>query len=490
MSPKGRGSLEPWIKDEVDFYPHQIDGVRTLARMGSFLLADDMGLGKTLQSLTVFAIDVVMGRATKAIVVCPVTLKGNWMDEIKMFTRFPAIELGKGIRNKKGHFVPLSKEKRSEQIRIFNMLTGPKVLIVNYEQVVSHIEELNKIGFDIAMFDEAHYMKNPESKRTEACMALYSRRSFLLTGSPLLNKVDELWTVFYRIEPNLYPSYWAYRQRYCVFGGYKNKEIVGIQNESELLENLQSMMLRRLKSKVLNLKEPQIIQRKVDLNSEQQKMYDEAVDELRITTPDLMDDIDIQNGMTKLLRLKQICGTTATLLGADHDHSAKLDLAVNDAVELVERGHKIIVFTQFRAVQAAFTKRLLTRISAPIWELNGDVNAGDRQAVVRAWSDHAGPSVINCMLQVAGVGLNMTAARHIQFLDKLFVPKLNQQAVDRAHRIGQDETQPVMVLEYIARDTIENRIEEILKTKTKLFDDLIEVPASQRELIAELARVL
>lgn len=486
MPPVGRGSLEPWIKDEIDFYPHQIDGVRILARMGSFLLGDDMGLGKTLQSLTVFGIDVVMGRSSKAIVVCPVTLKGNWMEEIKAFTRFPAIELGKGPKNRKGKYTTLTKDGRSKQIEDFKKIDGPKILVCNYEQIAVHLDELNRIGFDIAMFDEAHYMKNPRSKRTDACMKLMSRRSFMLTGSPLLNRVDELWTILHRIDPTLYPNYWTFRQRYCVFGGYKNKEIVGIQNEQELMTNIGAVMLRRLKDDVLDLKKPQIIQRYVDLNYEQQKLYDQAFDELKISMPGDMDDLDIQNGMTKLLRLKQICGTTATLYGQDHDHSAKLDLAINDAVEITERNHKLIVFTQFREVQEAYVNRMGRSSKYPVWVLNGDVPTGERQDVVAAWRDHAGPSVIVCMLQVAGIGLNMTAARHVQFIDKLFVPKLNQQAIDRAHRIGQDKTQPVQVLEYIARDTVEQRIEQILATKTKLFNELIEQPASQRELIKEI----
>lgn len=483
-----RKSLEPWIKDSIKFYPHQIEGVRTLATMGSFLLADDMGLGKTLQALTVFAIDCVQGRSSKAIVICPVTLKGNWADEIDMFTGFKRVELGKAPYKIGKINRPLSKDKRSVQLKEFALLDGPKVLIVNYEQVQSHLKELNRIGFDVAIFDEAHYMKNPRAARTKACMDLMTRRSFMLTGSPLLNKVDELWTILHRIDPMMYPNYFTFRNRYCVFGGYKNKEIIGIQNEQELMVNLRAVMLRRLKKEVLNLKEPQIIQRKVDLNAEQLKLYNEAEEELKITMPDEEEDIDIQNGMTKLLRLKQICGTTAAIMGQDHDHSSKLDLAVNDAVELIERGNKIIVFTQFRAVQHAYTQRLLKQSTAPIWELNGDVEIASRQPVVKAWADHAGPSVLVCMLQVAGVGLNMTAGRHIQFLDKLFVPKLNQQAVDRAHRIGQDETQPVMVLEYIARNTKEMRIEEILKTKTKLFDDLIESPIGMRKLLQEVMK--
>lgn len=486
MTDTTRGSLEPYIKDEIVFYPHQVEGIRKLARMRSFLLADDMGLGKSLQALTVFGIDVYMGRAKSAIVVCPVTLKGNWMDEIEAFTRFESLELGKGYR-KDGTPRALSKAERSEQLKAFAKIKKPKILVVNYEQVVSHLNELQKLKIDVAIFDEAHYLKNPRSKRTKASMNLVTPRSFLLTGSPLLNKVDELWSLLYRIDPTAFPNYWSFRQRYCVMGGFRNKEIVGVQNEQELTMRLQSVMLRRLKKDVLNLKEPHVIPRRVDLSSKQRQLYNEVLHEMKLTLPGDPNPMDIENGMTKFLRLKQICGTTATLLGPDEDHSYKLDLVVEDGMEILEGGNKIIVFTQFRDVQEAYRRRM-EKTGYHVYELNGDVPQGERQDIVRRWSNHDGPAVISCMIQVAGIGLNMTAARHIQFIDKLFVPGLNKQAVDRAHRIGQDETQPVEVLEYITRDTVENRVEHILRTKSKLIDDVVETNNFKRMLYEEVMR--
>ena len=724
MSLDKRGSLAPYIKDDVEFYDHQIEGVRKLARMRSFLLADEMGLGKSLQALTVFGIDVFLNRADAAIVVCPATLKGNWVEEIERFTSFRYVELGKGY-NKSGGPRTLGPAERGKQLEEFRNIKEAKVLVVNYEQVVSHLKELKSMNFDIAIFDEAHYLKNPRARRTKACIDLYTPRSFMLTGSPMLNRVDELWTTLYRIDPSQYPSYWSFRARYCntpdapiwmsdgtfkpigeiqvgdkvmgwtgddssdrrrlvestvevvnrriapevieatmesgskvkctpdhlwlagthnknyqwinihpesqyrkgilskvtnplpamtedqklaaayiagiydgegtqnfiaqsmshntaiytrimdslrileipftiekmgirmrggrdttnkminwikpvkidwwlqkrlvtqlnrtsdkviscnnlgsgevvsmqtstgnyvawgyaskncVFGGFKNKEIVGVQNEAELTNRLQSVMVRRLKADVLKLKKPYFIKRFVELSALQQKMYDEIVNEMRLTLPhDVSNPMDIENGLTKLLRLKQICGTTATLV--EKDESLKLDLAIEDATEIMEDGNKIIVFTQFRGVLSAYSRRIrAAHPDIPVYELHGDVPINARQDVVRSWSNEKGASVIICMIQVAGIGLNMTAARHLQFLDKLFVPKLNQQAVDRAHRIGQSETQTVQVFEYIARDTVEKRIEDILKTKTKLFDDVVETSSWKRMLIEAVLR--
>ena len=220
-----RKSLKPWVKDEVEYYQHQVDGIRELCRRKSFLLADDMGLGKSLQALTVFAIDVAMGYADTAIVVCPVSLKGNWSDEIEKFTRIPCTVL-------QG-----TPSYRNQQITMFLGEEGPRILIVNYEQVVAHLDILDVGRFDVAIFDEAHYLKNPKAKRTKACLNLYSKRSFLLTGTPMLNHIDELWSILHRINPKEYPKYWTFVNRYAVFGGWKDKQIIGVKNEKSLLKS-------------------------------------------------------------------------------------------------------------------------------------------------------------------------------------------------------------------------------------------------------------
>lgn len=476
MQPAPRKSLEPWLKDEVNYYPHQTEGVRDLARRRSFLLADEMGLGKSLQALTVFAIDVVRGWGSKAIVICPVTLKGNWADEVIKFTRFPAIVL---------EGTPV---QRKAQLQEFSAIDGPKILIVNYEQVTAHLADLNAMKFDVSIFDEAHYLKNPKAKRTKACQDLIATRSFMLTGTPMLNNVNELWSILHRIDPKGFPSYWSFLNRYCVFGGYKDKQIVGVKNEKELTEKLQKYMLRRLKKDVLNLKEPQVIPVRVDLTPEQQKLYDEVINEMRLTNADTGTADDIENALTKFLRLKQICGTTFPFTG--QDHSNKLDRAVEIAVELLRSGEKTVVFTQFRDVLEMFARRL--DAVAPeynIWELHGGIKKEMRQPFVNDWSADPNAAVLLCMLQVAGIGLNMTAARHMIFLDKLFVPGLNKQAIDRCHRIGQDETQSVQVYEMITRNTVENRVEQILRTKVKLNDSIVEVNTDwKRMLVRELLK--
>ncbi len=481
-----RKSLQPWLFDSVEYYNHQLDGIRQMARMRNCLLADDMGLGKSLQALTVACIDITREWASKVIIIAPATLKGNWADEIEKFTTLPYLVLGQEEDKKKpGHFKKLGPKERDKQLLEFSIWEGPKILVVNYEQLIPHLQAINALRFDICIYDEAHYMKNYKAKRTKAALALEGNRHLLLTGTPMLNHIDELWPLLHKIDPERYRKRWSFVQRYAVWGGYENRQIIGVKNEKELTERLKSVMIRRLKKDVLDLPEVQIIQRRVDLHPEQQRLYDDAIEKMEIEMVGLDDPSEIENALTKFLRLKQICGTTLAFTG--QDVSSKLDLAVEDAIEQLDNGRKLVVFTQFRDVLEAFCDRLdRTRPDFDVWELHGDVPNQDRQPIVSMWAAHDKPAVLAGMLQVSGIGLNMTAARHVFFLDKLFVPGLNQQAIDRLHRIGADVTQPVQVFEYICRNTIENRVEAILRTKKKLFNNIVEDSDFKRKLIRAL----
>jgi SNF2 family DNA or RNA helicase len=463
-----RKSLEPYLYDTVTYYQHQIDGIRELSKHKSYLLADDMGLGKSLQALTTFVIDVKRGWAQKLLIVCPVTLKGNWADEIEKFTRIKSVTL-------QG-----TPAQRRKQLADFKAIPDARILIVNYEQVALHYSDLRAERFDMVIYDEAHYLKNPKAKRTKACIDLYSNRKLMLTGTPMLNNVHEFWTILHMIDPDRFPKHWKFVQRYCVFGGYKGKEIVGVKNDKELKAILQAVMLRRLKKDVLDLPEVQIIERRVDLHPEQRKLYDMAAEEMILPLADEADPKEISNALVKFNYLKQICGTTLPFNG--EDISSKLDQAVEDDTELIQNSNKIVVFTQFRKVQEAYVNRM-RKLDVPVWQLNGDVKQPDRQPIVREWTATKDVGVICCMIQVAKEGLNLVAARDGSFLDELFVPGLNRQAIDRLHRIGQDVTQPVRIRKYIARGTIENRIQQILRTKSALFEDIVEEDVNFKKLL-------
>jgi SNF2 family DNA or RNA helicase len=480
-----------WIPDSLEYYPHQVDGVRELARLGSAICGDEMGLGKSVEALTVFAVDVQAGWGRKLLVVAPATLKSNWWAEIMEHTLFRnVLVLGEEITHtdeEGDHWRTLSAKRRAQQLRDFRALPEhePCILIVNYEQVSKHVDDFNSIGFDMVAYDEGHMLANPRSVRTKACHRIQGKRHLVLTGSPMLNNANELWSLLYRVRPNEFPNYYVFQNRYCVFGGFKDKQIVGVKNEKELTTKLNSVMVRRLKADVLDLPEKQRITVKVPLHPAQKELYDRVKEELYLPDPDFASGEDIANALTMFLRLKQICGTPAAIDPAYKDDSYKLDRAEGDLYEMVDNGHKVVVFTQFRGVLSAYERRVRPT-GMPVWVLNGDVPKGERRAIVDRWARSSEPGALMCMHQVAGVGLTMTAARHMQTLDKLFVPKLNEQSEDRIHRIGADKTQPVQYFDYLCEGTVEYRVEQILRRKRRIFDDVVEDGNFRRKLYAAL----
>ena len=446
--------------------------------MRNVLLADDMGLGKSLSAITLFALDVYQGYSKTCLVVCPASLKANWENEFRKFTKQITISrIGQTSGTPSA-----TKDAKRKVIEKFAALDEPRVMITNYEQVASMLEDYKKIRWDMVILDEAHMIKNPKAKRTRAVQALQTRRSILLTGSPVLNHVNDLWSLMRQVVgPDSMESYYRFVNRYARFGGWQDKQIIGVKNERELNARIQNIMVRRLKEDVLDLPEVVYTQRVIDLGKTQAKLYREIFNNMQLTKSDgEIEEID--NILTKYLRLKQVCGTTAAFI--DKDDSGKLDAALWDALDILTGNkEKVVVFTQFRAIQEAFRLRLESARGkhAPkmgpafnIYVIHGDIDSDTRQEIVNQWADDPKPSIILCMFQVAGVGLNMTAARYGLMVDKLYVPDLNKQAVDRMHRIGADKTQPVTIIEYIARDTVEHRVEEILKQKSKVSKELLE----------------
>ena len=466
-APVQRKSLTK-IHDETEFYQHQVEGVRQMARMSSVILADDMGLGKSLQALTTAAIDFERGWAAHILIIAPTFLKWNWLEEIAKHTSYVAEVY---------HGTPKQREKQREDFK-------SEILIVGYEQFANDQEFLRKMPWDILICDEAHAIKERTSKRTRAVHSLAVPRVFLLTGSPVLNRPNELWSLLHRCDQVRFKSYWTFVNRYCVFGGYKNKQIIGTKNKQELKGILAEYMIRRLKSDVLDLPDKQYVQINVELHPNQKKVYDEIETTMALAIPDQPDPMEIENILTKMLKLKQVACTPAAVGFADD--SFKLDKAMEMLDEFVKGDHPehIVMFTQFRGVMEAMRLRC-DEANIPLYQLHGDVKQQDRIEITKRWADGE-PAVLMVMLQMS-TGMNLTKAKKAIFLDKLYVPKLNEQAEDRIHRIGADTSQPVQIFSLIARGTVEERIEKILSKKRHLFKTLIEdVQAWKEMLLKEL----
>lgn len=472
-------SIPEVLKPDIVFMRHQREGIARMWNMNSFILADDMGLGKSLQALAVCAVHAHMTRqvhgiSSRILIVAPPSLKRNWANEIEKFTGFR-------------HFlVEGEPKKRDAKLREYAEAHGNRVLIMNYEQIPKHLSVLNQLDLDIVIADEAHYLKNPKARRTTAFRLLEARRRFMLTGTPVLNHVDDLWVLLDQVQPGQWGTFWGFCQHHCVFGGFQGKAIIGVKNEKQLTENLNRIMIRRLKVDVLDLPEVQVIRREVDLLPAQSRLYRRAIKDMILERDAAMGEDgeeEIATPMVRFMRLAQICSTTANVRDDGQDESAKLDAAMVDLDTIIAGGGKTVVFTKFRTTLACYVNRILAAYkgNVPVYVLSGEVPIDQRQEVVNAWSGVDGASVVVCMIQVAGVGLNMTAGRHVQFLDKDLTPANNEQAIARVHRIGQGQ-QAVQVYEYHARGTVEARIESLLANKKATADEVVEDKSLQQML--------
>ena len=466
------------IKDETDYYQHQVDAVRWAVRKPSFLIADEMGLGKSLSAATVAAVDFERGQARTILIVVPAFLRYNWLEELEKHTQYKVMVLAG---------TPVYRRAAVENFPH----SGFDVLIVSYDTLVNDKDYFDTVSWDIVIVDEAHYIKNPSSQRSKAVRMLRRRRGFLLTGSPMLNRPDELWALLNFMDPHRFKNRYQFRSRFCVMGGFKMKEIVGVKNKGELRGIMDEYMIRRLKRDCLDLPEKQIVRLKVDLHPDQKKIYDRMETELLLEIPDEPDPLEAENILVKMLRLKQICGTPAVFGFADDSY--KLDKMMEMVLEFTrddpDQQSPVVVWTQFRGVMEYAAKRMIAA-GVPVWQLHGDVKQEHRMAIINEWAktkDTNQPGVLLVMLQM-GLGLNLTAADKAIFIDSLYVPKLNEQAEDRIHRIGASTTKPVQIYYLITRGSVEERIEQILRSKRKLFNELIETdPKWKAKLLAGLA---
>lgn len=463
------------IHDDVEFYQHQVDGIRQMANMSSVILADDMGLGKSLQALTTAAIDFQRGWASHILIVCPTYLKDNWAEEIMLHTSFTFM-VYKG-----------NPKERTELRKTFNH----DILICGYESLRDDLiveqyarDGLKFMPWDILIVDEAHMVKERTSKRTKAVHDLPIKRVFLLTGSPVLNRPNELWSLLHRCDPTQFRSYWPFVQRYCVFGGFKSKQIVGTKNKIELRAKLSTFLIRRLKEDCLDLPGKSVIPIFISMGDYERKIYNDADADLKIVRPDGLSPMEIENELTKMLRLKQIAATPFCV-GLE-DKSVKLDKCMEMLEDfcLGENPEPVVVFTQFRGVMDAMRLRC-DAAGIPLWQIHGDIKNDRRIPMTREWAESSQPGVLMVMLQMA-TGMNLTAASKEIFIDKLYVPKLNEQAEDRCYRIGQ--TKKVMVYCLISKGTVEERIERILKSKRHMFKTLIEDVSAWKELLLKEMR--
>ncbi|MGJ8514074.1 DEAD/DEAH box helicase [Carnimonas bestiolae] len=438
--------------------------LKRLQRAGAGgLLADDMGLGKTVQVIA-YLLGEQPSATSPSLVVVPTSLLANWQDE---FTRFapelPVLTLHGNARHQHYH--------RIDQYAV--VLTSYPVLVRDVELLVDRV-------FHSVVYDEAQALKNPASRTATAARRLRANMRLCLSGTPVENHLGELWSQFECLMPGLLGKQEEFNRRFR-----QPIEVRGDRTRLELLlARLEPYLLRRTKEEVaadLPSKNEMVV--RVELEGQQRERYEEMRSRMLASIEERLDKEGMNASrmlvLEALLRLRQICCDARLVNGAhsdderldahwQHGDSAKLEALIDMLGPMLDAGRRVLIFSQFTSVltllQEAFSER--------DWDylvLTGE--SQDRREPVRAFQAHESQLML-ISLKVGGTGLNLTAADTVILFDPWWNPAVENQAIDRAHRIGQDKT--VFVYRLIARGTVEERIRVIQRRKAALSDTLLE----------------
>ncbi|MDP8231976.1 MAG: DEAD/DEAH box helicase [Candidatus Zophobacter franzmannii] len=416
------------------------------------ILADEMGLGKTIQALSLLASE---SADSLSMVVCPKTLLYNWAAEISKF--IPSLP-----------YIIMEGNKNQRALLLKNMKNG--VIIVSYSIIVNDLIELQKKNFRYVILDEAQHIKNVVSHRTKAIKKLRTQRRLALTGTPMENNLDELWSIFDFLMPGLLPTRKRFKNMYA------SKE-----DAANLTGLIAPFILRRRKKEVLVElpdKQEQVIPAKMTVI--QEKVYLQVLDEIKKSLmPVLADDgtvlqnrstyVHILAGLTKL---RQICNHPALIdksFKTEPELSGKMEMLFELVREALDSGRKILIFSQF-VEMLKIIRNQLNKMEVPIEYMDGSTK--NRQERIDHFNDNHNIRVFLISLKTGGFGINLTSADTVIIVDPWWNPMVENQAIDRTHRIGQ--TKKVLVYKLITKGTVEEKILSLQKNKKELFDYIIE----------------
>jgi hypothetical protein len=452
--------------------PYQERGVawmELLERAGlGACLADDMGLGKTPMVLALVQSDLAAhqaggsrSRPAPTLVVCPTSVVGNWQREAERFTPALSIHVHHGAT-------------RARADGFASKVKGADIVVTSYSLVDRDRAALSAVRWGRVVLDEAQNVKNPEAKQTKAVRGLPALRRVALTGTPVENHLGELWSIMEILNPGLLGSANSFRERFAVpIERYREEE------PAERLRTLtQPFILRRLKtdrSIITDL--PDKLEMKVfcNLTREQATLYQAVVDEM-IRRIDESDGIERRGlVLATMLRLKQVCNHPAQYLSDGSTlagRSGKLERAVEILDEVLQGGERALVFTQFAEMGTMLRNYVQQRLGCQVAFLHGGVPRQQRDVMVRQFQDEEGDvPVMVLSLKAGGTGLNLTAANHVVHFDRWWNPAVENQATDRAFRIGQ--LRNVQVRKFVCVGTLEERIDQMIEAKRELAERIV-----------------
>ena len=438
---------------------YQLAGLNWLAFLNEYgfsgVLADDMGLGKTIQTLAYLLYKKQHQQLSDpALVICPTSLVGNWLSEAQKFT--PALKV-----------LVLHGADRHQH---FAQLSEYDLLITTYPLIGRDFSQLNKFKFSDLILDEAQTIKNPLAKMTKSIKELNARQRLCLTGTPMENHLGELWSLFDFLMPGFLGTN-------TTFNRFYRKGIEGEGNQQVqnwLIQKTQPFLLRRTKDEVAKeLPAKTEIVHKVVLPNDQRTLYES----IRITMEAKVRDLLKEKGMARsriefldaLLKLRQAC-CDPRLVKLEHaqgiKNSAKLDFLMEIVPEMIEEGRRILIFSQFAQMLGLIEESLQAK-GVDFVKLTGQTR--NRSEIIEKFQSGDVP-VFLISLKAGGVGLNLTAADTVIHYDPWWNPAVENQATDRAYRIGQDK--PVFVYKLICEQTVEERVLALQARKQKLADSV------------------
>ena len=455
---------------QADLRPYQEEGYRWMMRLAEMgagaCLADDMGLGKTLQTLA-----MLLKRMDKgpALVVCPVSIVGNWIAEAQRFAPMLNMQI-------------LNSNDRDKTIKD---LTEGDVLVTSYGLLQSEEELFAKKEFATIVLDEAHIIKNYATKTSKAIMNLKGDFRLALTGTPLQNHMGEIWNLFNFINPGLLGSLKHFADTYIKPGDDASKKL--------LRKLIRPFILRRTKSAVLDELPPKTeIIKKIKLSDTEMAFY-EALRRQAIHNMEVGDDRSGAKHLKALAEITKLRQASCNPLLVDANigiESSKLNAFLEIVEELRENKHRALVFSQFVS-HLAIVRRALDELGIKYQYLDGSSPMNEREQSVKKFQKGDGDLFL-ISLKAGGLGLNLTAADFVIHLDPWWNPAIEDQASDRAHRFGQ--TRPVTIYRLVAENTIEEKILKLHSTKRDLAETLLEgtdqsAKLSFNELIGLIADV-
>lgn len=461
------------IPDGFEFktkpFNHQIEGFKYGLNHSKWLLSDEQGLGKTKQTIDIAIAEKELKGYKHCLIVCGVNgLKWNWKNEVEIHSNESAYILGQKI-SKSGKITigsntdKLNDAERLDEINDYFIITNVETL--RDERIA---DTLNG-KFGIVAIDEVHKCKNAFSQQGKGILRIDAPYKIALTGTPLMNHPMDLYIILKWLGYEKH-SFYAFRNHHCVMGGFGGHEIVGYKNLDELQEQLNDIMLRRLKKDVLDLPEKLFVDEYVDMTPKQTKIYREVTQEIK----DNIDQISIApNPLTELIRLRQATGYTG-ILSSTIKESAKLDRMEEIIDDAVSNGQKVIVFSNWTQMTTAVCERLsdIKTHNYNYAVITGETKDEDRQQIVDKFQNTNDIDVIIGTIGAMGTGLTLSASNTVIFLDLPWNRALYDQAVDRAHRIGQQNN--VTIYNIMCKNTIDERINEIVQKKGHMSDILID----------------